>query len=307
MDKKQTPRKRNQYTHAHKTGAQRPSDGVSGAKFIQYPGTAADATGGYAHKGRAKKLKKPEHTEDTQRKSRKIQRKQKTRSRLLTFILVAILLAICLFISLKVLFIVHQVEAQGSERYTPEEIVAFCAIPMEENIFKIETEAIEAALVENFTYVEKADVRRKLPDKILITITDSIPTFYSRSKEGELFAYTIYSQNFKHLTVQASLPQGLMRISADLENRETRRILLEILDTVKTKGYENITAVEVAQTGNISLVYQDRITIQLGTMLDIEYKLKMAMHVIQNELSATDKGIVDAKQAGSAIFRQDIG
>ena len=306
MDKKQTPRKRNQYTHAHRTGAQRPSDGVSGAKFIQYPGTA-DVTAGHNHKGRARKLKKPEQSGDTRRKSRKVQRRQKTRSRLLTFILVAILLAICLFISLKVLFIVHQVEARGSERYTPEEIVAFCAIPMEENIFRIETEAIEAALVENFTYIEKADVRRKLPDKILVTITDSIPTYYSRSKEGELFAYTIYSQNFKHLTVQASLPQGLMRISADIENRETRRTLLEILAIIKSKGYEDITAVEVTQTGNISLVYQDRITIQLGTMLDIEYKMKMAVHVIQNELTATDKGVVDAKQAGSAIFRQDIG
>ena len=42
---------------------------------------------------------------------------------------------------------------------------------------KIETEAIEAALVENFTYVETADVRRKLPDKILVTITDSVPTY----------------------------------------------------------------------------------------------------------------------------------
>lgn len=303
MDKKQTPKTRNQYTHSHKTGAQRPSDGVSGGKFIQYPGTGTGSAGNL--KGKSKKLKKPA-PEDNHRKSRKTIRKQRTRSRLLTSVLVFILLAICLFISLKVLFIVHSVEATGSERYTPEEIVAFCAIPMEENIFKIETEAIEAALVENFTYVETADVRRKLPDKILVTITDSVPTYYSEGKSGELSAYTIYSQNFKHLTVQAAAPDGLMGINADLSDENTKKLLREILDILAEKGYENVTSAEVTSTGNINLVYDGRITVQLGTMLDMEYKLKMAFHVIENELASTATGVVDAKQAGNAIFRPGV-
>ena len=302
MDKKQSPRKRNQYTYAQKTGAQRPSESVSGAKFIQYPGVNVTADG-QAVKGKSKNLKRQSQSP---RKSRKTIRKQRTRSRLLTFVLVAILLVICFFISLKVLFIVHNVEAVGSERYTPEEIVAFCAIPMEENIFRIETKAIETALVENFTYVEQARVQRKLPDKILVTITDSIPTYYAENKSGELSTYTIYSQNFKHLTVQAAIPAGLMGISANLDNEETRRQLKEVIDTIDSKGYENITATEITEAGNINLVYADRITIQLGTMLDMDYKLKMAFHVIENELSSSDKGIIDAKQAGSAIFRPSV-
>ena len=62
----------------------------------------------------------------------------------------------------------------------------------------------------------------------------------------------------------------------------------------------------MTSTGNINLVYDGRITVQLGTMLDMEYKLKMAFHVIENELASTATGVVDAKQAGNAIFRPGV-
>ncbi|MBR5521351.1 MAG: FtsQ-type POTRA domain-containing protein [Oscillospiraceae bacterium] len=300
MDKKQTPRKRNHYTHAQKTGAKRPSDAVYSAngKFIQYPGTQSAAT-----TARKRNLKRPQTREEMQRKSRKTIRRQRNRYRLVTFFLVTILLAICLFISLKVLFIVHSVESVGSERYDREEIVAFCAIPMEENIFSIDTEALETALYENFTYVENAKVQRKLPDKILITVTDSIPTYYSENLDGLLSTYTIYSQNFKKLTVQAAAPNGLMGLDCDLSDESIHRIINQMIDILDKNGYAGVTGLQVKSSSDINVIYDGRITVKAGTMLYIEYKMKMAFHVINSELSATDKGVIDCTQAGSAVFK----
>ncbi len=305
MDKKQTPRKRNHYTHAKKTGAKRPSDAVSGrnSKFIQYPTGGRNARGGQGMKGRKKNVKRPQTKEEMHRKSRKTIRRQRNRYRLVTFVLVTILLAICLFISLKVLFIVHSVESVGSERYDAEEIVAFCAIPMEENIFAIDTDALETALYENFTYVENAKVQRKLPDKILITVTDSIPTYYAKNMSGELSTYTIYSQNFKQLTVQAAAPSGLMGLIGNLEDETVQETVGRLIDIIEENGYTGITALQVNSASDISLVYSDRVTIKIGTMLDIEYKMKMAFHVINNELGSEDTGVIDSTQAGSAVFK----
>ncbi len=300
MDKKQTPHRRKPNPTSRQTGARRPSAGVS-SKYIQYPTGGTTVEGGYAHKGRGKKLKNP--NTDPKIKSRKDIRKQKNQSRLITFILVCILLAICIFISLKVLFIVRNVESVGSERYSGEEIVAFCAIPMEENIFKIETEAIEAALVENFTYVEEASVDRKLPDKILVTITDSVPTYYNENKDGELSTYTIYSQGFKQLTVQAAVPDGMMGIEADLSNETHKATLIEVIELLQRTGYENITCIEIGANGEISIVYEDRITVELGTMLDMEYKLKMSFHILQKEIGPEERGVIDSTTAGSAVFK----
>ena len=286
-----------------KTGARRPSKAVSSPnnKFIQYPVANSSTTPHQQPKG--KKSLKANPVPDTHRKSRKTIRKQKARRLVTPTVLVAILLAICVFISLKVLFIVRHVEVVGSERYTQEEITNYCAIPLEENIFKIDTETLSRALPQDFTYVETANVQRKLPDKILITITDSVPTYYGETVEGDLSTYTIYSQNFKKLTAQATLPEGLVGISADLTDETAMETLQTMIDKLAQSGYTGVTKITIGAENDISITYDGRVEVQLGTMLDMDYKLKMSYHILLNELTETDAGIIDSTQAGSSIFK----
>lgn len=290
--------RRNSTQNMKKTGVTRPSKTVSDPnKFIQYP------VGNVINQAPQGKKNLSAVRQENSRKSRKTVRKQRNRHLLTTAVLVIILLAICLFISLKVLFIVRHVEMEGSNRYTQEEIINYCAVPLEENIFKIDTLSLEENLPKEFTYVESADVQRRLPDKILVKIVDSVPTYYHQSTTGELATYTIYSQGFKKLTAQAAAPDGLMGISADLENETARATLLEMIEKIKTSGYENVTCINVGDTGDISFVYDGRVTVQLGTMLDMDYKLKMSFHVLTKELTDTDTGTIDSTQAGSAVFQ----
>ena len=289
--------RRNSTQNMKKAGITHPSKTVSDPnKFIQYPGNVQSTPGG-------KKTLKPNPANDSHRKSRKTVRKQRNRHILATAVLVAILLAILVFISLKVLFIVRHVEMQGSGRYTQEEIINYCAVPLEENIFKIDTATLEQNLPLEFTYVESAKVQRKLPDKILITITDSIPTYYGINYEGELETYTIYSQGFKQLTVQAAAPDGLMGIDADLSDRSVKETLEGIISRLSQSGYTGVTMIKVDSAGDISVVYDNRIQINLGTVLDIDYKLKMSFYVINNELGREDRGVIDSIQAGSCVFQ----
>ena len=290
--------RRNSTQNMKKAGVTRPSKTVSDPnKFIQYPtgGAVNTPPGGRKNLGAVR--------QENSRKSRKTIRKQKTRHLLTTAVLVTILLAICLFISLKVLFIVRHVEMEGSSRYTQEEIINYCAIPLEENIFKIDVLTLEENLPLEFTYVESADVQRRLPDKILVKIVDSVPTYYHRSSTGELSTYTIYSQGFKKLTAQAAAPRGLMGISANLEDETIRATLMEMIEKIKATGYEKVTCISVGDMGDISFEYDGRVTVQLGTMLDMDYKLKMSFHVLTKELAETDKGVIDSTQAGSAVFQ----
>ena len=289
--------RRNSTQNMKKAGITHPSKPVSDPnKFIHYPGNVQSAPGG-------KKALKPDLTQNNQRKSRKTVRKQRNRHILTTAVLVTILLAILIFISLKVLFIVRHVEMQGSQRYTQEEIVNYCAIPLEENIFKIDTAILEENLPLEFTYVESAKVQRKLPDKILVTITDSIPTYYGINYQGELQTYTIYSQGFKQLTTQAAAPDGLMGIDADLSDDATKEKLDSIIEKLSQPGYTGVTMIAVNSAGDISFVYDNRVQVNLGTMLDIDYKLKMSFYVINYELSETDRGVIDSTQAGSCVFQ----
>ncbi len=279
-----------------------PINSVAAVNMIEYPLQNVQNKTITTEKNK-KKLKKQTSTSQNRKKSRKNIRKQKNRRLLATAILFIILLFICIFISLKVLFVVRDVEVVGSERYNQDEILAYCAIPLEQNIFKVDTQLYEKNLPNEFTYIENVTVRRKLPDKILITITDSVPTYYTETVENEISTYVIYSQNFKHLIEQSAVPDGLVRISANIENEDSKNLILHIIEKLKNQNCDKVTGVIIGEKNYVSIMYDGRIEVKLGSMLDIEYKLKMSYHILQNELNDTDIGVLDATQAGNAIFK----
>ncbi len=298
MKKRGSNKKQNLNTVKKNAGAVRPPVFSYPDNAIHYPKSTATAV-----KPRKKKPATKAHAAE---KSRKTARKQKNRRIAATVVLVSILIAICVFISLKVLFVVRKVEVTGSEKYTAEEISAYCAIPDEINIFKVDTESLEKGLTENFTYIEKATVERKLPDKILITITDGLPTYYSRQQREDMTTYTIYSRGLKQLTQQSALPEELMQIDFDINDRQSLGIFYEVCRRLERQQAQGIKGVSVSRNKEISLNYENRVTIQLGTHAQLDYKLKMALHILQNDLEETEKGVIDASKAGSAIFKPSI-
>ena len=76
-----------------------------------------------------------------------------------------------------------------------------------------------------------------------------------------------------------------------------------MIDKIAKRGYEKFTCIAVAEGGEVTLTYDDRVTVNLGTMLDMDYKLKISYHVLTKELGETDTGIIDSTQAGSAVFQ----
>ena len=296
-----TEGKKNRRT-VKRAGSKKQKNAVSALNTIEYPVQSIQKSPSTTPKNK-KKIKNQSATPQNTKKSRKTIRKHRNKRIFATIILVSILLFICIFISLKVLFVVRDVEVVGSEKYSQDEILAYCVIPLEQNIFEVDTEVFEKNLPNEFTYIENAKVQRKLPDKILITITDSIPTYYTEIVEDEISTYVIYSQNFKRLMEQSAAPDELVRISANLENEESKNLILQIIGKLEKQGYDKVTGIIVNEKNDVSITYDGRIEVKLGTMLDIEYKLKMSYHILQNELNDTDKGVIDATQAGSAIFK----
>ncbi len=238
------------------------------------------------------------------RKTRSEIRRAKTRIKVLTAILLVILFGIIGFISLKVLFVVRRFEVKGTERYTDEEILAFCSIPLDMNIFDVDVDVYAESLPENFTYIDSAKVKRKLPDKIQINIVDCVPTYFSVNDTEEV-TYNIYSQNFKYLTIRASRPETLMCIGTDMEDEQSFNTTKELIKILRAKGYENVTEIKVDEDG-IFFIYDDRVKVLLGNMLDIEYKLKMTFHVLEKEISPNERGTVDATKTGQAVYNMEI-
>ena len=71
--------------------------------------------------------------------------------------------------------------------------------------------------------------------------------------------------------------------------------LLAALDALGMRG--DVTRIEFADPEEMSFLYQDRISVLLGTLNELDYKLKLAQHVLLNAdgsgCAATDTGTLD--------------
>ncbi len=241
---------------------------------------------------------------------RKLERKRRNERFVTVFILSSLLFVICAVISVRVLFVVRNVQATGSERYSEEEIVAYCDIPIEISLFTVDIDLLEQRIYEDFTYVDSVNVKYSLPDTISIEIEDAVMTYYlivdKEDSGADITKYDIYSQSLKHLTSQAVKPAELFGIKADIEDEEIIELAIDIRKTIENSGYDKMKEIYIESVANVQIVYDNRIIIQLGTMLDLDYKLELANHVITNELLQDDTGVLDCSKAGEAIYKPNV-
>ena len=246
------------------------------------------------------KAEKAAAKQSPKRVSRKTLRRRLMIKRLLGMFAVVVVAAAAIFAAMKLLFVVRTVDIKGSDIFTVKEISDFVAIPQEENIFKIDAEAIEISLVEEFTYIDSAKVIKRLPDRIDITLEDSHESYYAIENDK----YAVYSQSFKKLRNSSEPPQGAVWLDIEMTNEEKLTSVKNILELFRKYALDNITAVSVSDEGMIGAIYDDRIEIDFGTVLDIDYKIKMCKKILDEKIPEGEKGAIDATEGGEVVYKR---
>ena len=62
------------------------------------------------------------------------------------------------------------------------------------------------------------------------------------------------------------------------------------------------TKFSVRDENSLSAEYDNRITMELGTVLDIEYKIKMCNKIISEKIPAGEHGTINATNSGEAVY-----
>ena len=226
--------------------------------------------------------------------------------------------------------------------YASEQILQALGVHTEENIFSFDPGQKSKELEKVFPMLEFIHVERQYPGTVVVQVTEAQPT-YAMQVEG---GWLTLSASLKILSKDAAQPAGLATLyggepvsttpgeqldfaaapaassaaasesadsaaASETEAETDHRLaslntLMSALDSYGMLG--DATRIEFADTEEMAFLYQDRISVLLGTLNELDYKLKLAQYVLLNQdgkgCAATDTGLLDLSHLSASSTRK---
>lgn len=237
---------------------------------------------------------------------RKRRRKKNFRRTFLIFILlISILIILCLKLSY---FNIENINVMNNNIVNSEEIISSSKINKGINIFTLNTKKVGTNVLIN-PYILKADVKRKFPSTIIISVKEREAVFYLEEnnkyaiidKSGVVLEIKDNIDNMK-LTKLEGFDLSNIKIGEVIPCEDKRRIdvisLMTELISSNTSGI-NITSVKVTNDSSAE-VYCSAMLLKLGN-INIKNKLNICVNLIVKNNWKNAKGYIDASFDGNPV------
>ena len=224
------------------------------------------------------------------------------------FAVVLILITVAVFIFFKI----NNVSITGSEKYTEAELYSALKLSKSSNLFFTSAGTLESRLRNAYPSLEEISIKKQLPDKLVITVTDGVGEYYLKAG-GDCYTLTDKLKVIEH---SATAPPGCVELlTCDLSSAVIGQILqfkttthynylCGLLKEIKEhSAAEHITRIDMSEKFNVKLKYDDRFIIILGDADKATVKMNLAKNIIST-LSDDDKGIIDASDIEKCSFRK---
>ena len=254
----------------------------------------------------------PQEKRRQQNESRK--KSQLKRKIIFYFALTVSIIALVVVLSLTVLFKIQNITVEGNKVYTEKEILTVLPVQEEASLFLTDIDSAEKKVEESLPYVYDAEIKRKLPSSIVVTITET-PKVYCIDNGDK--TYTYVDDNFKVLEANApKLPSGSIEIkkvrlvskiqghTAEFENKKLSENIKTLAKTVSKLNIDKVSAIYSDDINNNYIEYDKRLTVKLGNLDNLEKKLYAALSAIEklNETTPDAKGDITATNDKQVYF-----
>ena len=223
------------------------------------------------------------------KKNKKAKKRARVKKGFIAFLLIFILCATLVTLSLTVFFKTEQVTVSGNTIYESNEILETAGIKTGTNMFLVFDSAVKKQLLAKHPFIESVKLKRTLPDKIEIKITEATE-YYCYEYAGQFFTA---SKDNRVLAKYSSAPAGLVNVSAnsltnlsvgkivEFTNEEEKNYLIKLLSTLSDYKLE-VTSVDVTDMLAIEVIVSDRIVVNFGGQTELEGKTAHLATLIKN-------------------------
>lgn len=342
QQRSQRPR---QNTTAYPTNGSRPRNGqrpqnVQSARRPQSSGRYRPTEANLRSPARREGRKKRRLTRAAVRRRRAI-RRLTALALLLCVIGVGVYLTVTMLFKINTLEVVVDGEVvQEVGGYSSAEILQALGVHAEENIFSFDPAEKAAALEKQFPLLENIRVERDYPNTVVVR-TNAAAAVYAMQTSGGWLSLSAGLKILDKDSAQPDLiilcggepvsttpgtqlefetgPSGPSSGSAASDSAasseagpptdkrlESLNTLLTALDSSELGA--DVTRIEFEDPEQMAFLYQGRISVLLGTLNELDYKLRLAKYVLLNEdgkgCSPTDTGMLDLSHLSASSSRK---
>ena len=249
------------------------------------------------------------------REGRQTQRRRKKRRNPIISILSVFLICGALLLGISVFFKISVIRAEGSERYSQEQIISASEIKIGDNLFFVNKFDAISKIFKSLPYIDEVKISKELPNILVIEVTEAIPVAYVQNGEN----YWLIDKSCKllekvsHDGITGVNIIGLTPIQPvagqKIEPGEAHKPKVEYVEAmlkelVKQDMLSKVTYMDVSNAGELTFDYRGRFKVKMGKNENIPKKLSQLDEYIQL-LSPVATGTIDFPGSKEARFISD--
>ena len=243
---------------------------------------------------------------DAYKRATQGRKRRKLREILVSAVLMLGVFVVLCIVTYQLLFVIRNLDASGSSRYTSEEILAASGVDMGDHLYSFSSRVVQETIMLHCPYIAAVDVHRTPPGSIAFDIEEEEPVYYAVFY-GEIWEISRSLRVLDPISESDAKEQGLIKLKLP-EFKEAisgKRITFSkirsddymgtVLDTLQNSDLaERIGMIDLRSPYNISMVCDGKYKLLFGDVNVIDTKLRLAIAVLEDELFQSDnKASVD--------------
>jgi len=240
-------------------------------------------------------------------------RRRNRHTKLYFFLVLIVVLGVGVLLSVTLLFNVKKINVKDDGvNYSKENIIKASGIDIGDNMVRLDADAAEKRILSSMVYVEEAEINKKYPDTLEITLKKCIPSANAEYEGGIL----LLSPKGKILENVPEAQKDLMIVKGlDLtsfnqgeyitsEDQQKIQIYNDIVNALKNCENGNVVSIDMTDKYDIIINYDNRINFEAGNQNEIAYKIKLADTVLK-DIKEDKKGTMVMIGANQISFRSE--
>lgn len=208
---------------------------------------------------------------------------------------------------------VKTIMVSGKTAYTAAQIITASGIKPGQNLLSVDKQKVNGNICSDLPNILNVKTQLQLPKTVMLEVTQDMPQYVVKAADK----YAFLDKDFKVISLNADannrgdaqLLDGVQVANAMVgrpvvfKDKSATKTIAGLFSAFKSAGIGKIEEINISNQYEISALYDNRITIHIGTSLGLKEKLRMANEVLTTKISASDKGDLDVSSDDkTAIF-----